>query len=121
MGKGWNQTPDLLTSSHASLVSRESVRIALTHAALLLIETMAADIRNTYLQATIYKMDYIICVPEFEIDNFGRVALIRRALYGVNVAGRDFWIHLRKCTAELGFESLKADPDVWFRSSKTQE
>ena len=25
-------------------------------------------------------------------------------------------MYLRKCMAELGFESLKADPDVWFRS-----
>ena len=79
---------------------------------------MAADIKNKYLQAPSSEKGYITCGPEFGIKNFGRVALIRRALYGGKIAGRDFWLHLRKCMSELGFESSKADPDVWFRISK---
>ena len=49
--KDGHRTPDPLTSNYAGIVSRESVRIALTHADRLGIETMAADIRNAYLQA----------------------------------------------------------------------
>ena len=82
------------------------------------IETLAADIRNAYLQVPSSEKDFIICGPEFGLENCGRVALIRRALYGGKVAGRDFWHHLRVCMKELGFESSKADPDVWFRLSK---
>ena len=77
---------------------------------------MAADIRNAYLQAPSFEKDNITYGSEFGIENVGRVALIRRAIYGGKVAGGDFWMYLRKCMAELGFESLKADPDVWFRS-----
>ena len=51
------------------------------------------------------------------MENIGKVALIRRALYGGKVAGRDFWHHLRECMTRLGFTSSKADPDVWFRQS----
>ena len=116
--KDGHRTPDPITSSYAGVVSRESVRIALTHAALHGITTMAADIRNAYLQAPSSEQDFIICGPEFGLENQGRVALIRRALYGGKVAGRDFWHHLRACMKELGFESSKADPDVWFRLSK---
>ena len=34
------------------------------------------------------------------------------------MAGRDFWHHLRGCMGRLGFNSSRADPDVWFRLSK---
>ncbi len=54
----------------------------------------------------------------FGIENEGRVGLIRRALYGGKVAGRDFWHHLRDCMGHLGFSSSRADPDVWYRLSK---
>jgi hypothetical protein len=55
------------------------VRIALTYAALNGLEVCAADIRNAYLQA---HSDYIVCGPEFGVENEGNVALIHRALYG---------------------------------------
>ena len=116
--KDGHRTPDPITSSYAGVVSRESVRIALAHAALHGIETLAADIWNAYLQAPSSEKDFIICGPEFGLENCGRVALIRRALYGGKVAGRDFWHHLRACMKQLGFVSSKADPDVWFRLSK---
>ncbi len=31
------------------------------------------------------------------------------------MAGRDFWHHLRKYLARIGFTSYQTDPDVWFR------
>jgi hypothetical protein len=40
------------------------------------------------------------------------------AMYGGNVAGRDFWHHLQNCMGHLGFSSSQADPDVWIRLSK---
>jgi len=79
---------------------------------------LGADIRNAYLQAPSSEKHFIICGPEFGIENEGRVALIHRALYGGKVAGRDFWHHLRDCMGQLGFTSSRADPDVWHRLSK---
>ena len=47
--KDGHKTPDLEDNKYAGVVSRESVRIALTYAALYGIGVLAADIRNTYL------------------------------------------------------------------------
>jgi hypothetical protein len=69
-------------------------------------------------QAPSLEKHYIICGQEFGIENEGKFALIRQALYGGKVAGRDFWHHLRECMRLLGFTSSKADPDIWFRMSK---
>ncbi|KAL7509857.1 hypothetical protein ACHAXN_007160 [Cyclotella atomus] len=49
-----HQHPDPEWSSYAGVVSRESVRIALTYAALNDLEVVAADIRNAYLQAPLW-------------------------------------------------------------------
>ena len=50
---------------------------------------------------------YIICGREFGLEHVGKRALIVRALYGGKTAGRD----------TLGFQSCRADPDVWIRAS----
>jgi hypothetical protein len=115
-------TPDATdVSTYAGVVSRESKRIALTYAALNGLDVIAADIRNAYLQAPSSRKDYIICGREFGIENFGKKALIRRALYGGKTAGRDFRNHLRECMDFLGFTSCKADPDVWMRAAKKDD
>ncbi len=116
--KDGHKTPDSLTSSFAGVVSRDSIRITLTHAALLGLPILGADIRNAYLQAPSSEKHYVICGLEFGIENEGRVGLIRRALYGGKVAGRDYWHHLCDCMGHLGFSSSRADPDVWYWLSK---
>ena len=79
------------------------------------LDICAADIRNAYLQAPSSQKDYIICGPEFGLENIGKVALIHRALYGGKSAGSDFCNHLRACMRHLDFQSCPADPDVWMR------
>ena len=107
-----HKTADPIISTYAGVVSRESVRIALTCAALNKLNICAADIRNAYLQAPSSRKDYIICGREFGLKNEGKSALIRRALYGEKTAGRDFRNHLRSCMRHLQFVSCPADPDV---------
>ncbi|EJK65892.1 hypothetical protein THAOC_13210, partial [Thalassiosira oceanica] len=120
--KDGHRTPDLETSSYAGVVSRESVRVLLTYAALHDIPVCAADIRNAYLSAKSSEKHYIICGPEFGLENEGRVAIIERALYGGKAAGRDYWHHLRNVMKnKLGFTSSRGDPDVWFRESRRNE
>jgi hypothetical protein len=67
-------------STYTGVVSRESVRIALTYAALNGLKVCAADVRNACLQAPSSCKDYIICGPEFGVENEGKVALIHWAL-----------------------------------------
>jgi hypothetical protein len=113
-----HKTPDPIGSTYAGVVSRDSVRIAFTYAALNGVDVWAADIRNAYLQAPSSQKDYIICGPEFGLENIGKVALIRRALYGGKSAGKDFRNHLRSCMRHMNFVSCPADPDVWMRPAK---
>ena len=79
-----------------------------TYAALNDLDVCAADIRNACLQAPSSRKHYIICGPEFGLENVGKVALIKRALYGDKVAGKDFRDHLRSCMRHLGFKSCLA-------------
>eukprot|EP00957_Ditylum_brightwellii_P127024 9683781-Ditylum_brightwellii.AAC.1 len=110
-----HKTPDPDGSMYAGVVSRESVRIALTYAALNFLGVTAAEIQNTYLQAPSSQKDCIICGSEFGLENVRKRALIKRALYGVKAAGRDFRNHLRACMWHIGFKFCPADPDVWMR------
>ena len=89
-----HKTPEPEGSTYASVVSRESVRIALTYATLNGIDVFAADIQNAYLQAPSSCKNFIICGPEFGLENEGKVALIHHAPYGGKAAGRDFRNHL---------------------------
>jgi len=96
-------------------VSRESIRIALTYASLNGLPVYGADIQNAYLQAPTSERHYIICGPEFGLENIGKLAVIVRALYGGKAAGADYWRHVREAMLDMKFQSCKADPDVWFR------
>ena len=103
------------------MVSRDSIRIAFTYAALNGLDVFAANIRNAYLQAPISQKDYILCGPEFGIENVGKIALFRRALYGGKAAGKDFRNHLRSCMRHLDFVSCPANPNVWMRPAKCSD
>ena len=116
-----HKTPKPTGSTYAGVVSRESVRVAFTYAALSGLDVCAADIRNAYLQAPSSQKDYVICGPEFGLENVGKVALIHRALYGGKSAGKDFRNHLRSCMRHLDFVSCPADPDVWMRPTKRSD
>ena len=83
--KDGHKCPEPETSSYAGVVSRESIRIMLTHAALMEVDIMAADIRNAYLQAPTSEKHYIVCGQEFGLEHVGKRALIVRALYGGKV------------------------------------
>ena len=65
------RNPDNCT--YAGVVSRESVRIALTTAALNGMSGCACDIQNAYLQAPSSEKHYIICGPEFGLKMLERL------------------------------------------------
>ena len=114
------KTPDPYESNYSGVVSRESVRISFTYAALNDLKVSTGDIKSAYLQAPSSEKHYIICGNEFPLEYRGQVAIIQRALYGGKCAGSDYWKHMRTCMQHLGFVPCKADPDVWMRpASKT--
>ena len=105
--------------TYASVVSRESVWIALTIAALNDLDVISADIRNAYLQSPCDEKVWTILGAEFGAKCEGKRAKIVRSLYKLKSAGALYRHHLATCMEHLGFESCKADPDVWLRPDKS--
>ena len=111
-GGHMTETPAVMT--YASVVSRETVRIALTMAALNDLEVKASDVQNAYLTAPCEEKIWTILGPEFGADK-GKKALIVRALCGLKSAGASFGRHIADCMHQLGHKPCKADPDLWFK------
>lgn len=114
---GGHVTEQPAVMTYASVVTRETVRIALTLAALNDLEVKASDVQNAYLQAPVEELIYTKLGPEFEADE-GKFAVITRALYGLKSAGASFGRHIADCMRTLGYTSCKADPDLWMKRSK---
>eukprot|EP00804_Cyclotella_cryptica_P015125 CCRYP_000688-RA/>CCRYP_000688-RA protein AED:0.22 eAED:0.24 QI:0/0/0/0.8/1/1/5/0/1053 len=92
----------------------ETVRIALTLAALNDLEVKVADIMNAYVTAPTEEKIWTILGPEFG-DDQGKKAVIVRALYGLKSAGASFRHHLADCMKHLGYTPCLADPDLWMK------
>jgi hypothetical protein len=114
-GRHMTGAPTIMT--YASVVSRETVRIALTIAALNDLEVKAADILNAYISAPIKEKVWCALGPEFGPDA-GKSANIVRTLYGLKSAGAAFHAHLADCMQHLGYTSCPADPDLWYKEVK---
>ena len=82
----WNETEAPATLTYSSVVSQESVRIALTIASLNQLEILACDIQNAYLTADCWEIIYVIAGPEF-VSEEGKVMIVRKALYGLKTSG----------------------------------
>ena len=100
--------------TYASVVSRETVRIALTIAALHDLEVKVGDIQNAYLSAPCEEKIYTRLGPEFGPDQ-GKLAIVTRALYGLKSAGSSFGRHLADCMRQLEYVPCLADPDLWMK------
>jgi len=111
-GGHMTETPAVLT--YSSVVSRDTVRIALTIAALHDLEVKASDVQNAYLTAPCAEKIWTRLGPEFGQDQ-GKEALIVRALYGLKSAGASFSRHLADCMETLGYKPCKADSDLWMK------
>jgi Reverse transcriptase (RNA-dependent DNA polymerase) len=112
-GGHMTETPSHLT--YASVVSRESVRIALTMAALHDLQVKAGDIQNaSYLTAPPDEKMAIICGPEFG-EYEGQTAVIKRALYGLKSSAHAYRLHLADYMKHIGYQPCLADNDVWYK------
>ena len=85
--KDRRRTADPLGSNYARVVSRDSVWIVYTYAALNSLNIFcAAYIQNAYIQAATPEKHYVICGHKFG-EHQGKKALIRQTLYGGKSAG----------------------------------
>lgn len=104
--------------TYASVVTRESVRIAFMLAALNDLDVMAADIGNAYLHAPAREKIFIVCGPEFGPFQ-GRKARIVKALYGLKSSGAAWRSHLAEVLYDsMNFKPCRAGNDVWIRPAQ---
>ncbi len=101
--------------TYASVVSRESVRIALTLAALNDLDVKTSDIQNAFLTAPCSEKIWMILGDEFPEDMRGKKAIVVRALYGTKSACQAFRSHLADCMMHCGYKPCLADADLWYK------
>ena len=106
-------TPSSIT--YSSVVSRDSIRILLTIAALNDLKVLLSDIQNAYLTAPCREKVYTKTGPEFGPVDCGKTMLIVRALYGLKSSGTAFRSFLADHLWDIGYRPSKADSDVWMR------
>ena len=104
------ETPATLT--YLSVVLCDSVRIALTLAALNDLEEMLCDIQNAYLMADCREKIWMYTGPEFGLEQ-GSIMFMKKVLYGLKSSGTDFRAHLAETLHDIGFRPTRANPDVW--------
>ena len=90
---GGHLTQAPATITYASVVSRETVRLALTFASLNDLEVKVGDVLSAYIIAPVKEKVWTILGPEFGLDS-GKSAIIVRALYGLKSAGAAFQARL---------------------------
>ena len=97
------------------MVSRETVRLALTFASLNDLEVKVGDGLNAYITAPVMEKVWTILGPKFGHDS-GKSAVIVHVLYGLKSAGAAFQAHLASFMCQMGYTSCKADPDLWLKA-----
>ena len=112
------KTPSSVT--YSSVVSRDSVQIMLTIAALNNLDLQAANIENAYLTAPCREKTWTRAGPEFGMDE-GKIFIIVRVLYGLKSSGATFRAFLAERLDEMDFKSSLVDPDVWFREATKED
>jgi len=114
-GGHMTETPASIT--YSSVVSRDSIRIGFMLAALNGIDVLACDLENAYLNAPVRERIWFEGGVECG-DQKGKVLVIVRALYGLKSAGSSWRSAFAEVLRELGFQSTRADPDVWIRAAQ---
>ena len=111
-GGHMTSTPAALT--YSSVVSRDSVRICLTMAALNDLDLLACDIQHAYLTAKCREKIYIKAGKEFGSEA-GSIFIVKMALYGLKSSGAAFRSKLAGVLHDMNYRPSLADPDVWMR------
>ncbi len=90
---GGHLTEAPATITYASVVSCETMHLALTFAPLNDLEVKVGNVLNAHITAPVKEKVWTILGPEFGLDS-GKSAVIVRALYGLKSAGAAFRAHL---------------------------
>ena len=113
---GGHTTEAPTSMTYSSVVSRDSVRLAFLIAALNDLDIMSVDLENAFIQAPCREKIWFEGGIECG-DDYGKVCIVVRSLYGLKSASAAFRSSLAQTLLDLGYQSTKADPDVWIRQA----
>ncbi|KAL7476000.1 hypothetical protein ACHAW6_001889 [Cyclotella cf. meneghiniana] len=111
---GGHMTKAPATPTYASVISQETMQIALLTTALNNIDKWAANVLNGYITMPCHEKIWTTLGREFGED-CGRKAVIVRALYGLKSSGAAFRVHLAGCPCKMKYCLFPADPDLWLK------
>ena len=112
-GGHMKETPKCMT--YSNFVGRETVRIALTIAALNNLQVKVGDLMNAYVTAPCSENIWTVLGKEFGSDQ-GKKAIIVGALYGLKSSGEAFHAHLGDCMSIIGYTPCRGDNDLWMKT-----
>ena len=112
---GGHTTDPPSSITYSRVVSRYSIRIVLTLAALNGVEIRLADIGNKYLNAKCPEKIWTVAGTKFVSEKV-KVMLVVRAIYGLKSSGAAWRQMFAQTLRDLAYVSSKADPDVWLKS-----
>ena len=99
---GRHKTTSPSSITYSSVVSRESVIIALTIAALNDLDILACDIQNAYLTALCRENIWTRAGPDFGSEKF-TIVVVKMALYGLKSSGAAFRANLAGVLHGIGY------------------
>eukprot|EP00957_Ditylum_brightwellii_P100671 7672858-Ditylum_brightwellii.AAC.1 len=100
----------------SGVIKTESVHTAMFLAMLNGMKLLVADMSSAYIMAETKEIMYTRLGPEF--GNWaGKLAIIRKGLYGVIGSCAQFHCQLCAEVEKKGFKSSKANPDLWTRDT----
>ena len=100
--------------AYSSVVSRDSIRIALTIEVLNDLDVLACDIQNNYISAHRRERVWVVAGIEFGSEA-GNNMLAGNDLYGLNSSGAALRAFLAETLEKMGYRPSYADPDLWLR------
>jgi hypothetical protein len=106
--------------TYSSVVSRDSVRILLTIAALNEYDVFACDVNNAYLNAPCREKIWFEGGAECGEDR-GKILVVVRALYGLKSSGASWRQMMANTLIDMGFEESRGDPDVYMRKAADKD
>ena len=107
------KTPAEMT--YLSLVSRESVRIALKIADFNDLDLLECDIQSVYLTVDFREWVWVVAGPEFGYEA-GNSMLARKSLYQLKRYGIEFRSFLEETLDAMGYRPRYANPDLCLRT-----
>jgi hypothetical protein len=79
------------------------------------LQCIAGDVGNAYLNAYTEEKVYVTCGPEFGPELEGRIAIVRKGLYGLKTSGNRWHAHFANTLYQMGFIPTRFDPNVWLK------